>query len=173
MSSPELLEKYQNILEKNGITDPIRRVDVTDSGAKGDGMASVTQFVTVTFKREEVAPLHLFVKSHTENPTHEEMLQYLKAFEKEWRFFMEYLPDAKQLCKDNGYEKSLHRINTKCISAKPSESVLFATFRMGELIDFLPKCYYADESVIVLENLVVSKGYGLLPHDGHDFNTAR
>lgn len=50
---------------------------------------------------------------------------------------------------------------------------LFATFRMSELIDFLPKCYYADESVIVLENLVVSKGYGLLPHDGHDFNTAR
>ncbi|CAL8123655.1 unnamed protein product [Orchesella dallaii] len=59
----------------------------------------------------------------------------LNAFEKESRFFTEYIPAVNEFCKSKGH---------------------------AGLLDFYPKCYYGDETLIVLENLVLDKGYMLL-----------
>lgn len=95
-------EKYKEILRSNGILDKVSEVTIKDSGAKHDGMASLTQCVTVKFENPEKPPFQFFVKVHTENPSHSAMLEELKAFEKEARFFMEYLPAANELCKAKG-----------------------------------------------------------------------
>lgn len=99
-----LREQYKNILVRNGIHDAIKEVQVSDSGAKGDGFASVTKRVKVIFEDDTKAPLNLFIKVHTENPSHEELINGMKAFEKEAEFFMEYLPEAKTFCEEKGYK---------------------------------------------------------------------
>lgn len=47
--------------------------------------------------------------------------------------------------------------------------------RQEHLIEKLyPKCYFADEKMIVLENLALDKGFAILDRDGHqDFETAK
>lgn len=43
-----------------------------------------------------------------------------------------------------------------------------------EYIDFYPKCYYGDDKMIVLENMVVDKGYELIPREiRQDLEAAR
>ncbi len=68
----------------------------------GEGFASLTSYVTVKFENPENAPLNLFVKIQTENPSHVELMAEMKAYEKEARFFMEYLPAAKEMCNAKG-----------------------------------------------------------------------
>lgn len=46
-------EKYKEILRSNGIFDKVSEVTIKDSGAKHDGMASLTQCVTVKFENPE------------------------------------------------------------------------------------------------------------------------
>ncbi|CAL8123643.1 unnamed protein product [Orchesella dallaii] len=128
-------KKYREILKSNGINEEIEEVTVADAGLKGEGMASQTQYVTIKLKNTNMKPLNLFVKVHTSNPQHSEWIEEWKLFEKESRFFMEYVPAAKEFCKSKGREG---------------------------LIDFYPKCYYGDQTMVVLENLVLEKGYVLL-----------
>ncbi|CAL8070772.1 unnamed protein product [Orchesella dallaii] len=134
-TSDELTLKYKEIVKANGINDEVSEVLINSSGLQGQGFASQANHVTINFKNPNVKPLNLFVKSHTANSTHSEMLEGGKLFEKESRFFMEYVPAAKEFCKSKGCEG---------------------------LVDMYPKCYYGDDDMIVFENLVVEKGYVLL-----------
>ncbi|ODN02392.1 putative oxidoreductase dhs-27 [Orchesella cincta] len=134
-TSDEVTRKYKEILLSNGVTDEISEVIVKSAGLKGEGFASVSKYVTIKFQNPSVKPLNLFVKAHSSNAAHTEMLTEAKLFEKESRFYMEYIPAAKEFCKSKGCEG---------------------------LVDMFPKCYYGDEHMIVFENLVVEKGYELL-----------
>ncbi|CAL8123631.1 unnamed protein product [Orchesella dallaii] len=134
----ETLSKYKEIIKANGITDEISEVTVNDAGLRGEGFASQSNIATVKFVNPNLKPLHLFVKSHTTNSSHSEMIDELKAFEKEARFYMEYVPAAKEFCRSKGLEG---------------------------LLDMYPKCYYGDNKMIVFENVVLEKGYTLLPKD--------
>ncbi|CAL8123619.1 unnamed protein product [Orchesella dallaii] len=134
-SQDTVVLKYNEILKSNGITDEVSEVIVGDSGLQGEGQSSQTQYVTVKFKNANVKPLNLFVKSHSDNASHSEFLEDTKLFEKEARFFVEYLPAAKAFCKSKGCEN---------------------------LVDLYPKCYFGDKNMIVFENLVLEKGYELL-----------
>ncbi|ODN02403.1 putative oxidoreductase dhs-27 [Orchesella cincta] len=134
-TSDEVTLKYKEILRSNGVTDEVSGVIVQGSGLQGEGFASATKCVTIKFENPSLKPLNLFVKSHTASGAHTEMLTEGKLFEKESRFFMEYVPAAKEFCKSKGYD---------------------------DLVDMYPKCYYGDENMVVFENLVVEKGYELL-----------
>lgn len=47
-------------------------------------------------------------------------------------------------------------------------------FRLEDLLDIYPKCYYGDETMIVFENLVLDKGFALMDkEDRQDFDAAR
>ncbi|ODN02404.1 putative oxidoreductase dhs-27 [Orchesella cincta] len=134
-SSNEVTQKYKDILKSNGVTDEVSEVIVKDSGLQGEGFASVSKYVTIKFQNPSVKPLNLFVKAHTASAAHREFLTEAKLFEKESTFFMEYVPAAEEFCKSKGCEG---------------------------LVDMYPKCYFGDSNMIVLENLVVDKGYELL-----------
>ncbi|CAL8070780.1 unnamed protein product [Orchesella dallaii] len=134
-TSDEVTLKYKEIVKANGINDEVSEVLIKSSGLQGEGFASQANYVTINFKNPNLKPLNLFVKSHTANSTHSEMLTDAKLFEKESMFFMEYVPAAKEFCKSKGCEG---------------------------LVDMYPKCYYGDNDLIVLENLVVERGYVLL-----------
>ncbi|CAL8070771.1 unnamed protein product [Orchesella dallaii] len=134
-TSDEVTLKYKEIVKANGINDEVSEVIVKSSGLLGEGFASLTQYVTINFQNPDIKPLHLFVKTHTSNSSHSEFLTESKLFEKEARFFMEYVPAAIEFCKSKGCEG---------------------------LVDMYPKCYYGDDDMIVFENLVVGKGYVML-----------
>ncbi|CAL8070770.1 unnamed protein product [Orchesella dallaii] len=134
-TSDEVTLKYKEIVKANGINDEVSQVLINSSGLQGEGFASQANYVTINFKNPKVKPLNLFVKSLTANSTHSDMLKESKLFEKESRFFMEYVPAAKEFCKSKGCEG---------------------------LVDMYPKCYYGDNDMVVFENLVVGKGYVLL-----------
>ncbi|ODM93654.1 hypothetical protein Ocin01_13030 [Orchesella cincta] len=134
----EVSLKYKSILKSNGIHDEVSEVIVKHSGLQGAGMASQQLYVTVKFADTNKLPLNLFVKAHTSNPSHSEMIDAINSFENESRFFMEYIPAAKEFCKSKGHDG---------------------------LVDFYPKCYYGDKSIVVFENLVLDKGYSLLKAD--------
>ncbi|CAL8123646.1 unnamed protein product [Orchesella dallaii] len=128
--------KYKRIVKANGIHDEVSEVIVKHSGLQGAGMSSQQLYVTVKFVDLNINPLNLFVKAHTTNSHHSELIDGFRAFEKESRFFTEYIPAAREFCKSKGHEG---------------------------LLDFYPKCYYGDENSIVFENLVLDdKGYTLL-----------
>ncbi|CAL8070777.1 unnamed protein product [Orchesella dallaii] len=133
-TSAEVALKYKEIVKANGINDEVSEVIVKTSGLLGEGFASQTNYVTINFQNPDIKPLHLFVKTHTSNSSHSELLTESKLFEKESIFFMKYVPAAIEFCKTKGCEG---------------------------LVDMYPKCYYGDDDMIVFENLVVGKGYML------------
>ncbi|ODM93652.1 putative oxidoreductase dhs-27 [Orchesella cincta] len=138
--------KYKEILKANGITDEVAEVNIKDSGLRGEGFISQQQYVSIKFQNPNLKPLNLFEKSHTANESHSVMVDDLKAFAKETRFFMDYVPAARELCKSKGQER---------------------------LLDIYPKCYYGDDKLMIFENLVVDKGYVLLPKEEmQDFEAA-
>ncbi|CAL8070783.1 unnamed protein product [Orchesella dallaii] len=134
-TSDKITLKYKKIVKANGINDEVSEVIVKSSGLQGEGFASQTNYVTINFQNTDIKSLHLFTKAHTSNSSHSELLTESKLFEKESRFFMEYVPAAMEFCKTKGCEG---------------------------LVDMYPKCYYGDDDLIVFENLVVGKGYILL-----------
>ncbi|CAL8123628.1 unnamed protein product [Orchesella dallaii] len=129
---------FRKILKSNGVTDEVSEVNVKDSGLKGEGFISQQIYVEIKFENPNIKPLNLFAKTHTANPSHSEMVDELKAFEKETLFFREYVPAAKELCKPKG--------------------------QVG-LLDIYPKCYYGDNKTLIFENLVVDRGFILLPKE--------
>lgn len=64
----------------------------------GEGFASLTSYVTINFENLEKPPLNLFVKIQTDNESHVALMAEMKAYEKEARFFTEYLRSAKEMC---------------------------------------------------------------------------
>ncbi|CAL8147826.1 unnamed protein product [Orchesella dallaii] len=131
----EITAKYKKIIKDNGIHDEVSEVIVKHSGLEGAGMASRQLYATVKFMDSSITPLNLFVKEYIDNPHHTELIDDIKAFEKESRFFTEYIPALDEFCKSKGHEG---------------------------LLDFYPKCYYGDKTMVVLENLVIDKDYMLL-----------
>lgn len=95
-------EKFIEILRSNGIKDAVSSVCVKDAGLKGEGFASLTQYVTVQFENPNLKPLNLFVKSYTNNASHSEMLDELKLFQKEATFLVDYVKAAKEMCRQKG-----------------------------------------------------------------------
>lgn len=172
-----LRDQYIDILARNGIKDKVKDVDMFESGAKGDGLVSITKRVKVTFEDPEKPPLNLFIKMHTENPAQEQFVTEIKAFIKEARFFMDYLPDARRFCENKGYENS-----NKCatepnliliIEFHDCLAAFFLHYRLPDLMNFYPKCYFGDEQLIVLEDLMKERGFEMTPHGiKHDFNKA-
>ncbi|CAL8070781.1 unnamed protein product [Orchesella dallaii] len=134
-TSDEVTLKFKEIVKANGITDEVSEVIVKSAGLQGEGFASETKYVTINFQNPSIKPLYLFVKAHTSNSSHTEMLTGAKIFEKETNFFMDYVPAAIEFCKSKGCEG---------------------------MVDMYPKCYYGDNNMVVFENLVVGKGYVLL-----------
>lgn len=101
-NSSDIYTKLKGIIKSNGISEPISEVIIEDSGLTRENLVSKTNRVTVKFENSNVKPLKLFVKTQTDNPLHTGMVKESKLFEKEARFFMEYLPAAKQFCKEAG-----------------------------------------------------------------------
>jgi len=62
----------------------------------------LTQYVTVKFENPDKKPLNLFAKVQTDNPSHIKMLEEMKAFEKEARFLVDYVKEAKEMCAAKG-----------------------------------------------------------------------
>ncbi|CAL8123649.1 unnamed protein product [Orchesella dallaii] len=143
----EITEKYKKIIKANGIHDEVSEVIVKHSGLQGAGLASKQLYITVKFVDSKINPLNLFVKEPCENPKHSELIDDFKAFEKESRFFTEYIPAVDEFCKSKGVDG---------------------------ILDFYPKCYYGDKTLMVLENLVLDKGYSLLElAEKHDMEVVR
>lgn len=101
-SDNQSTEKFVEILQSNGISDTVSEVSIKDAGLKGEGFASLTQFVTVTFENPKIKPLNLFVKVHTSNTSHSQMLNDLQLFQKEAMFLMDYVPAAREMCCNKG-----------------------------------------------------------------------
>lgn len=101
-TSAEVSTRFKEILKSNGVTDPVAEVIIKDSGLRGENLASVTNRVTVNFENASIKPLELFMKSTADSGFHAEMLKEGKMFEKESRFFMEYIPAAREFCKSMG-----------------------------------------------------------------------
>lgn len=99
----DVSEKFEKILRENGIHDTVSEVIVKDAGLKGEGFASLTQYVTITFQDDRLKPLNLFTKVHTPSASHTAMLTEMKAFEKEGTFLCKYVASAKEMCQRKGY----------------------------------------------------------------------
>lgn len=98
-----LIKKYQEILKANAISDEIFEVsEVSPEEMKGAGTTSIPLYVTVKFKDQLLAPLHLFVKAQLSNESRNKMYESMKLWEKEVRFLTEYVPAARQFCKSKG-----------------------------------------------------------------------
>ncbi len=69
----------------------------------GEGFNSLTKYVTVKFESIEKKQMDLFVKVQTGNPSHSQVQNEMKAFEKEARFLTEYVKEAEEMCKQKGY----------------------------------------------------------------------
>lgn len=99
----DITEKFKEILKSNGVHEPVADVVVKDSGLAGEGFASSQNLVVITFENKNVKPLNLFMKNLVDSESHTQLVQDLKAFEKEARFLMEYLPAARSFCKAMRY----------------------------------------------------------------------
>ncbi len=141
-------EQIKETLISNQITQPVSQVLIQDSDLKGENMASVTQHVTVNFKQNDFPPLNLFVKLKSQNPTHLAMSTEMKTFQREATFYNDYLKECRLFCEQKGQ--------------------LF-------LMDIYPKCYFADEDMVVLDNYLDGSdtGYMLLNKiERQDFKSA-
>jgi len=100
--SDDLKEKFLSILSKNGITDDVEDITITEPPElQGEHMATATVYVTVKFKDQAKKQKNLFVKKFTENPMHTKMVKQMKVMEKETSFFTEFLPFANQFYKEH------------------------------------------------------------------------
>lgn len=122
----QLENKLREIFKSRGA---ISNIKIEAPGAQ-EGYVSVPKYITVTFQTGE--QLDLFIKLKADSDSHNEVVNEMKAFEKESVFFEKFIPAAKALCVSKG---------------------------LPEFLDFYPKCYYADEKMCLLENLVVGKQY--------------
>lgn len=102
LNSEDQKLKFAGILKSNGITDEIKQVVVKDAGLQGEGFASQTKCITVTFENPWKKPLNLFAKVVTTSKSHTAFLEELKAFEKEGLFLTEYVSAAEKMCKAKG-----------------------------------------------------------------------
>lgn len=143
-------DKYREILKSNGILDPVASIIENDPGLRGQGGGSDRRHIIVKFEDTLLPDLHLFTKLEVAgNPSHLEITRGLKAFEKEGVFLTKYVPDAIKLCEQKGLEDLM-------------------------LTDMYPKCCYGDGGMLVMENLVVEKGYEIVGmQERHDLDTAK
>lgn len=100
--SAEIKWKWQAILKNNGILETISEVTVKDAMLRGERMGSERQLITVTFENPKLKPLNLFGKAFTANPSHTELQEEIKSFEKEAVFLIKYVPAANEFCKRKG-----------------------------------------------------------------------
>lgn len=100
--TPETVEEFKEMMKRNGIHDTVSEVIVKDSGLRGENMTSKTNCVTIIFENPDKKPLELFMKTAFENNAMTDAFAGAKLFEKEARFFMEYLPEAREFCKSLG-----------------------------------------------------------------------
>lgn len=99
----DFTSKFKEIVKSNGILEPVAEVIVKESGLMGENFASKTHLVTIKFQNADVKPLNLFMKVLVNSESHTKLITELKAFEKEARFFMKYLPEARAFCESKGY----------------------------------------------------------------------
>lgn len=127
--------------------EEVSEIQFQDTGSDAKGFTGETKCVTVKLKGRP--PLHLFIKvTQPKDSPHAELISDEKAYEKEARFLTEYVKAAKDFCMKKGL---------------PTE--------FGE---FCPHCYYGDENVIIMENLVIEKGAKMMNLDKeHDLETAK
>lgn len=100
--SKNVTEKIKEIVFSIGIKDTVSEVIIREAG-QGEGFASLQQLATVKFENPEQKPLNFFVKVTTDNPSHKQWTEELKAFEKEARFLVDYVAEAEAMCKSKGY----------------------------------------------------------------------
>ncbi|CAG7822449.1 unnamed protein product [Allacma fusca] len=100
----------------------------------GDHFASRCECVTIHFQDDTIPPVELFVKKTVTNSDYAGLLSDMQMFETEESFFNTIFADMNNYSRErNGFE----------------------------LEGLLPKCYYADKSLVVLENLF-KRGYVML-----------
>lgn len=97
-----IIDKLQEILSLNNIREPIDKVEIKNALPQGENLASKAECVTIHFNNPQLRPLHLFMKTEIDNPAHNSMLVESKFFEKEGRFFLEYVPAAREFCTSKG-----------------------------------------------------------------------
>lgn len=98
----DLEEIVKNSLVANEITEPVKNVIVKDAGLAGEGMASQTKYITVEFQSADVKEMNLFAKLAIESESYTQMLDDMKAFEKESTFLTDYVSASDAMCKRNG-----------------------------------------------------------------------
>jgi len=141
----ELIKTYQEILDKNGINEVVIDLDVVVPPLQGEHLASASEYVTV--KTSSGRDIELFVKRMPSNLQHYELLKDMNVFPKESAFYNSLLKDMQEIYLD------------KTGSPKP--------------MDFFPKCLFANDEMIVMENLA-KKGYVLLSkRERQDLETAK
>jgi len=112
--SDELKKKYEDILKVNGISDEVKTItSLEPEELKGEHMATATIYVQVEFKDPSIKPKNLFVKKFVENETYKDMVKKMQIMEKESNFFLNFLPEAQEFCKNypgyaNEYQLVLH-----------------------------------------------------------------
>lgn len=115
---------------------------------KGEHMATVTVYGKVKFQDKGVKDRNIFIKKFSGNPLHNEFIKMMKVMEKEASFFNEYLPYLQKFCKNNEGTENL--------------------------LDFFPDHLYADDDIVVLDNLVLDDTFVMLPkEDKQDLETAK
>lgn len=128
--SPDISEQFKQILQANGIREPVAQVIVGDSGLTGEGFASSQKLVTIKFENPKTKPLNLFMKAMVDSDSHNQFVGEIKAFEKEARFFMNYLPATREFCKSMGYGETLEQEKELHISV--ADFLFFADYFTGK-----------------------------------------
>jgi hypothetical protein len=147
MSQPksELIKLYQDILSQNGIEEIVIDLNVVVPPLEGEHLASASEYVTL--KTNSGKDIELFTKKMPTNAQHSQLLKDMNVFPKEAAFYNSLLKDMQEVYKD------------KTGSATP--------------LDFFPKCLFANDEMIVMENLA-KKGYELLSkREKQDLDTAK
>ncbi|CAG7727337.1 unnamed protein product [Allacma fusca] len=142
----ESLDKYGEILIKNGITSEIKEIQTILPDLVGDHFSSRCECLSVYFKDSTLTPLELFVKKTVTNYGYALLLNDMELFQTEKEFFNTVVIAMKELMKQkNGLD----------------------------LESSLPKCYYADKELVVMENLVKNGYFVLDKTNGHTFEQSR
>lgn len=104
-ASAEVKQKFESILVRNGITDQVDTVIITEPAhLKGEHFATSTVYVTINFKGKMVNERNLFLKRFASGEFLTESLKRGKIMEKEAEFYNTFLPACKEFCKEFGYD---------------------------------------------------------------------
>lgn len=103
-SLAEVTKLFTEILRSNGITHEVSEVALdSPASLKGAGMTSQPYYVTIKFADSTLEQLHLFVKIQPANSVHTAQInEAMKLFDKETRFFTQYVPAVHAFCKSKG-----------------------------------------------------------------------